>query len=265
MRRRRRTKTVPGVLPRIGRLLQHPQGLIAVVLLITGGAWVWHAAVQSDAFHVTTVLAPPESTLKIPQGVVGQNLWTVNVRGLAQELHQQEPALKQVRVTRLVPNTLKVEVIPRIPMAQLRLARGKSAGEWYAVDREGYLFSEAGSTPWDGLITLRGLESSRDGKAALKPGQLNANPRLLTALRVAERLRNASALGGHRLAAIDVSDPTQVTFVIDDEMEIRCGTEEELDQHLERLRMALQAVTRQQVAVHYIDVRFPDPVIGPRT
>lgn len=272
MSRTRRRKIV-GVIPRLGvvigrgasALLAHPQPLIVMVATLACAVGLWQAAIRSEAFRVTAVALPPESVLKVPPDVIGQNLWTVNVRALAQALHEQQPALKRVRVIRVLPNTVQVDITERTPVAQLRVGRATSTGEWHMVDGEGYVFAQSSPTLQERLVVFEGVESPREGRTSLKPGAMNTHPRLLTALRVAERLRGASALIGHRLSAIDVGDPNQLTFLIDEDVEIRCGGEDELEPQLERLRSALRLVSRQQVGVRYIDVRFTDPVIGPRT
>jgi hypothetical protein len=64
---------------------------------------------------------------------------------------------------------------------------------------------------------------------------------------------------------VDVSDPQQVSLVIDDDLDIRCGSDQALDLHLARLQAVLRMVARQKLPIRYIDVRFPEPVIGPRT
>ena len=270
---RRRRRTVVGLIPRlwktagrvVKRFLAHPQPVMAFVAVVGCGVWLWQAAIQSDAFRVTAIVLPADSALKVPSDFIGQNLWTVDVQALAEALHRQQPALKRVRVIRVLPNTLQVECAERIPVAQLRAARSKSPGEWHAVDGDGYLFAEGRPMPWEKLVAIQGVENPRDAHPALKLGQLNTHPRLVAALRLAERLRRASALTGHQVTTIDVGDSNQLTFVIDEDVEIRCGGEDELNQQLERLRSALQLVARQQLLVRYIDVRFADPVIGPRT
>ena len=269
----KRRRKVVGLLPRLGRalgrgikqLVLHPQSVIAVAVAIACGVWLWQAAIQSDAFRVSAVLLPAGSSLKVPPDVMGQNLWRVDVQALANALHEQQPALKRVRVIRALPNTLQVELAERRPIAQLRAVRSKSPAEWHAVDGEGYVFTEGRSAPWETLIVIQGVESPRDAGAKLETGRLNTHPRLVKALRLAERLRQAPALAGHHLTTIDVGDPHQLTFLIDEDVEIRCGGEDELHQQLERLRSALQLVSRKKLMVRYIDVRFTDPVIGPRT
>lgn len=261
MTKRRRTR--PGLLPRtwaavwagIRRCLWHPQLLVGAGMAAVGGA-CWFGASRSEAFRVTDVQLPLHSTLKIPASVIGQNLWAVNLDALANGLKTQQPFLKRVRVIRLAPNTLRVETVERTPAAQVRVG-----AQWYPVDPDGFIVAKAGPVPWDALIMLKGVDSSR---TPLKPGRENANDRLLLALRMAEQLRRSPVLIGRRVTAVDVGNPAQLTFVLDEDVEIRCGEEGALSQHLDRLRAVLYRVSRHQLAVRAIDVRFKDPVVSPR-
>ena len=64
---------------------------------------------------------------------------------------------------------------------------------------------------------------------------------------------------------VNVSDPQQIRFLMEGDTEVRCGTEAELEAHLQRLRTALKAIARQSLDAQYIDVRFHEPVVHPRT
>ena len=237
--------------------LAHPQPLVACGIVVAGVLALWGFATHSEAFRITDVRMPANSPLKVPaSSLIGRNLWTVDLKALATALHAQQPHLKRVRVLRLLPNTLQIDVVERIPVAQVRL------GGWYAVDREGFILPQASPTPSEKLVILKGVESPQ---APLKAGHRNSSERLLRALRLVERLSDSRALVGRRLTHVDVADPRQLSFVIDEAIDIRCGREEELSTHLQRLRTVLQRVARRSLDIRYIDVRFKDPVIGPRT
>ena len=236
-------------------LITHPSWLAA--LAITGGLAyaTWTTMLVSPAFRVTTVQLPPESSLRVPDDVIGENLWRVDVASLSRLLHAQQPQLKQVRVTRVPPSTLRIDIRERLPMAQVQV------GDWHPIDDEGFVLPSRSSVPLDGLVILKGVS---DAKSPLKVGRAHDGERLQRALRVAHLLAGSLLLRGARVLSIDVGDPAQLRFTLDGDIEIRCGSEPELAMQLKRLRAALESVWQHQVAVRYIDVRFPDPVIGPR-
>ena len=260
-----RRRGIPGAIPRLGRallrgarwVLRHPQPLVACGLMAAGMLAMWGFATRSEAFRISDVQLSAHSTLKVPTAsLIGRNLWAVDLTALASSLHAQQPFLEHVRVTRLVPNTLQIEVVERAPVAQVHL------GGWHSVDREGFILPQARPAPSEKLVILKGAESPT---APLKAGRENTGERLLHALRLVERLTHSPVLTGHRVTQLDVADPKQLVFVIDEEVEIRCGSEEELSTHLARLRAVLQRVSHHPLDIRYIDLRFKDPVIGPRT
>lgn len=260
-----RRRTIRGVLPWLASTLwrgvrwtvMHPRGLIALGVVLACGWTAWRSITTSDAFRITDVRMPAESHLSVPvSSVKGRNLWTVDLKALEANLKAQRPHLKRVRVIRLLPSTLQVEVVERVPVAQLFL------GGWHPVDADGYILPQTGSVPLEQLVLLKGIDSP---KQPLKVGQANANERLSRALQIAEQLRRSPLLAGHRLTTVDVANPAQLTFVIDEDVEIRCGDDTQLASHLRRLRAVLRQVAKHGLEVRYIDLRFPDPVIGPRT
>ena len=263
MARRRRSKPSPGAVFRVAGwtvraiwwMATHPQPLVLVLVL--GGLVFgsWRLVLASDAFLVNDIRVPREVTVEIPD-VRGQNLWLVDLESLARAVHAKQPELKWVRTVRVPPSTVAIDARARQPIGQVQLL------QWHPVDDEGFVFGTPSKEPAADLVMLKGVA---DPKAPLKPGQTNASERLQTAVQLARHVAVSNALGGHRLTALDVGDPRQLNFTLDGDLEIRCGTLEQLDAQLARLRDVLQRVAGQAFAIRYIDVRFPEPVIGPRT
>jgi cell division septal protein FtsQ len=256
-KRRRMTGAVPWLIraTKAGGwwALRHPQPLLALaaVSLVLWG--LWNHLGCSDAFRITQISLPMNSTLQPPDSLIGANLLAVDIRYVSDTLREQQPWLKDVRVTRQLPSTLRIDAIPRTPAAQVRLDR------WYSVDADGFVFPEGSVEPSATLVKLGGIE-----RGAVRAGRESRDERLRLGLRVITTLRRAPALISRRLTEVNVADPQQIRFLLDGDTEIRCGSEAELDAHLQRLRAALREVSRQSLQVRYIDVRFQEPVIGPR-
>jgi cell division septal protein FtsQ len=264
MGKRVRRRRVRGFLPRLGRglaalgrwLIRHPQATL-VLLLLTGMAWsVWSYVHHAASFRIVRVELPPQSSLQLPDRLIGVNLWQLDIHALAEDLKRQQPWLKDVRVIRQLPNSLRIEVIERRPIAQVQLDR------WYPVDGEGFVLPRGQAQASPEVVRLVGAQSSN---APLKAGRLTSSEPLQLALRVLQTVQRSRALTARRLQAIDVSNPQQISFVIDGGTEIRCGSEAELDAHLRRLRTALQMIAKQRLEARYIDVRFQEPIVSPRT
>lgn len=255
---------MPGVLPRAGRLIargavwcmRHPQPFLLALMLAGGGVGIVRIATQSELFRVTQIERPAEVELSVPDSLIGQNLWAIDLAALAQELRSQDARLTQVRVIRRLPNTLVIDAQSRLPVAQVKLT------QWHAVDAEGFVFPDSRAKPFDELVRLEGLIGSSQ---RLRVGQANTDEHLRLALRLMAQLQRAPVFAEHRLTAIDVGNPNQLIVTIDDGIEVRCGNEAELPAQLARLDEVLERVTKHDLAVRYIDVRFAEPVVGPKT
>jgi hypothetical protein len=129
------------------------------------------------------------------------------------------------------------------------------------VDRRGFGLPEGSAEPAERLAQVIGLEQVGH---PVRPGKDNADERLQLALRVLDTLRRTHAPLARRLTQVNVADTQGLRFLLDGQTEIRCGSEAELDADFARLRAALNVIARQSFEVGYIDVRFQEPVIGPR-
>ena len=272
---RKRRQRIIGIVPRVGRAfaagarsaIRHPQLLILSGVLLMAGWALWDHARRTDAFRITQILLPSDSSLTLQEPILNTNLWDLDIQALAAELKRQQPWLKEVRVIRQLPNAVKVEAIPRIPVAQVRLTPPVGGtGRWHPVDPEGFLLPPGSPAASEDLVRFSGSGS------ALSVGKANTDERLLLALRILQKLRRSPVFVSRRLTEINVADPQQIRFVVDlpagqagGELEVRCGSEPELDAHLARLRASLRAVSQQSMPVRYIDLRFKEPVVGPRT
>ena len=264
-RRRRLVGLVPrlmaGVAAWVRWMVTHPQLPLAVGILGAAFAGLWGYAQRADAFRIAHVEVSVPSSLKLREPLVGRNLWELDLQALAGELERQQPWLKEVRVVRQLPDTLRIDPIPRTPIAQVRLDR------WYPVDREGFILPEGDPESAGMLVRLVGFE--RAG-VALRVGNANGDERMKLALRVLGILRRSPATVAKRITEVSVADPRQIRFVIGsgataEEIEVRCGSETELEVNLKRLQAVLRVIAKQSLAVQYIDLRFQEPVVSPRT
>lgn len=261
MKRRQRTRRLVGLVPSLWRggvavgrwVARRPQPFLLAAGLTAGSVWGWGYLQRADAFRIARIALPADASLKVPASVLGENLWRVDLGALAERLHQQQPSLKEVRVIRQLPNTLRVEPVKRQPVAQLRLER------WYPVDREGFILPEPTAEPSERLVRITGFERA----GGLRADRDNADERLQLALRVLTLLRRSPVVMARHLTELNVAEPQQIRFTLGEAVEVRCGSETELSAHLERLQAALKVLAKRPLAAQYIDVRFPEPVIAP--
>ncbi len=261
VRPRKSSRRVRGVVPRLGDGLRavgvwavrNPQTFLAAAVAVFVAWTLWGFAQRTAAFQVATVELPSQPALTLKAPLIGTNLWQVDLAAVAAELKRQQPSLKAVRVIRQLPDSIRIEAIPRVPVAQVRLDR------WYPVDREGFILPAGQVGPEEGRIRIVGVDR------AVKAGQDSSDERLRLGLRVIRLLQHSWPQLGRRLTEVNVADPQTIRFVLDDDMEVRCGSEADLDTHLRRLRSTLRTIAKQQLPVQYIDMRFQEPVVAPRS
>jgi cell division septal protein FtsQ len=72
----------------------------------------------------------------------GTNLFGFNIRKLREEFLARAPSYRSIRITRQLPDTLTIDVVPRVALARVVLGWRNEV----VADREGAVFSMAGST-----------------------------------------------------------------------------------------------------------------------
>jgi cell division septal protein FtsQ len=235
----------------LGRaILRHPSTLTLCAVLGLSAWAVWAHGGQAEMFRIVEVQLPAQSSLTVREPLIGEPIWSVDLHALAAALHAQQPWLKEVRVIRRLPNTLRIHTVERLPVAQVQM------GGWHAIDREGFILPQASATPIEGLVRLGGMGVRRAGDAS-QPSALQRGLRLRALL-----YRHAPTVA-RRITDINVADEQAIRLMLDGAIEVRCGSEAEFTMHLTRLEAALQTMANQPMAIRYIDVRFSEPVIGP--
>src|SRR4030042_205302 len=65
----------------------------------------------------------------------GRNIFDIDIASLASRIKHNYPVIKEVAVNRVLPNKLRITVVPRMPVAKI-----KSYG-YFPIDREGMVLS----------------------------------------------------------------------------------------------------------------------------
>lgn len=244
-----------GLLTLVGRLAlaQWPLTLLAV-LLVAGGWGAWSYAHEAPEFLLREVRVPVVPPMRLPEGLEGRNIFTVNLKTLRQSIVQLNPQVRQVRVLRILPSALMVEAVERRPVAQVHLNR------YYGVDLDGFVEAQGQPQPYPLLPVLEGVE---EHGADIVPGRRNDIERLLTALGCLNQFQSSAALQGHHVTMVDVADPEGMVFMLDGAVEVRLGSAQQLEQKLRRLQAVLRTVEVKRLRPSYLDLRFDDPIIGP--
>ncbi len=217
-------------------------------------------AVNSPAFQLEEVRILNIGTISQAEAFAfcglnrGENLVGLDLGSVQQVIKRTHPEFKEVRVRRVLPSRIEIVLKRRTPIAQVALSR------FVQIDKDFVILPGSSPTPFRNLVIIEGSTSPRDGALI---GQRLADPAMQKAIRLAEAVRRSNVLGRHQLTKVNISDPRNIAFFVDGDIEIRIGGNHFLER-LKILDQTLKSVELDASKVRYIDLRFDDVVIGPR-
>ncbi len=181
----------------------------------------------------------------------GRNIFSVDIGALAGGIARRYPDAKSVVARRKLPNTLKISIVLRRPIALV------SDDKYYPVDSEGVILPNADASAWQKLPVITGVNVRESDKAG---GVCGSRP-LSIALGLIIELSRARILSEYSITAIDVTDPKNAAFFFEDGLEVKIG-HESFRERLQRLSQTLKNPRLILSRIKYIDLRFKDIVIG---
>lgn len=181
-------------------------------------------------------------------GLSGQNILRVDFADYRQKL-MDSPWVADAMMWRVLPSTVGVQIVERVPMAVARLGQ-----QLFLVDDRGVIIDEFGPQYQDfDLPLVDGLvrPPSSGGQAAANAAGVALTERFLEALRPQPDLR-------HRVSQIDVSDTHDVVALLNDSPTLlHLGD----TRFVERIKMYLDlapTLAQQFKEVDSVDLRFDE-------
>ncbi|MEZ5319395.1 MAG: FtsQ-type POTRA domain-containing protein [Vicinamibacterales bacterium] len=255
-RRFKRADVRPGRRRQIG-LMALRVARYGVPALVGLAAFVWAAGrvLDADALHVRHVVVQGNVRLAaadleaLVTTLRGQSIFRVDLEASRQQV-LASPWVADVRMSRVLPATVRVEVVEREPMAVARLGR-----QLYLVDPAGVIIDEYGpeyaafDLPIvDGLMT----RPMRDAPV-VDPARARLTGSFLASLDGHPELRE-------RISQVDVSDPHDVAALLtDDPAWLHLGDEDFPDRLAGYLELA-PSLRERMPDLDYVDLRFGDNV-----
>jgi len=187
----------------------------------------------------------------------GTNIFFMDLEDLKERIEGAHPEFKRVVIRRLLPNRLIVQANLRRALAQIRSDR------YYPVDKEGVLLPDVKNFPEPTLpiITGIGRRLARIQTARFSDFQ---KEKLDNALILIAKIQGIKELSGYRLKVVDATDPGNLSFFFkESKVEIKIGNSD-FDDRLKSLTIVLDQIGQDMDNFRYIDLRFEDPIIGPR-
>ncbi len=181
----------------------------------------------------------------------GRNIFGIDIDSLSSQIKRDIPTIKHAIVKRVLPNKLEIDIIPRIPIAKI-----KSHG-YFPIDRTGMVLSPEIKT--GKLPIIIGFSIWLNPKVGTKL----ENPQVRNAFLLIDALEENAVLSDYAVSAIDVSNYKNLSFYLENGIEVKIGSEDFLDR-LNRLKTTFAKPELDKENIKYIDLRFKDVVIGPK-
>lgn len=233
----------------------------ALFLFLLGGI-LWYAYLfytTSDYFAIKKVLiSGDDSTSRVNYNdigkmVYGKNIFKLDMAKIAKYMLWNYRELKAIQIRRVFPDSILVIAVLRAPVAQIRGDR------YYFIDDEYIVLSDVKDSPDKRLPIISGININLLDAAGKK---INSKS-LRQALILFKFIKESGILNNHILQEINVGNRKNMSFILDDGMEIRIGYED-YTERLDSLKEILADPKIWPSDISYIDLRFGEPVIGPK-
>lgn len=191
------------------------------------------------------------------EAIVGTNIFFTDLKALKEKIEVAHPEFKDIVIRRLLPNKLIVQGNLRKAIAQIRSDR------YYLVDEEGVLLPDVKNFPDPDLPIIAGIGINLARISTSKFSNFERE-KINKALGLIIEMSANEDLSGYRLKLVDIVDPGNVSFFFESaNVEIKIGNSDF------RNRLALLSTLLDQIGsdidkFKYIDLRFEDPILGPR-
>ncbi|MDP3789030.1 MAG: cell division protein FtsQ/DivIB, partial [Candidatus Omnitrophota bacterium] len=184
---------------------------------------------------------------------VGKNIFRVNLRAIEQHMLNNYHELRSLEIKRSFPDAITVAAVLRKPVAQLAHER------YYPIDGECVVLSGVTDLPDKRLPVISGINVNLPKSI----GKRINSQSLRQALILFKFIKESGILKNHILGEINAGNMKGMSFVLDGNMEVRIGYED-YTVRLKNLKAILADPKIWPSDIGYIDLRFGEPVIGPK-
>lgn len=256
--------------PAPGRNLKGVFKFIFWTILVAGiGAGVvafQYMFVDSDLFNVKGVDVRFYDGKKISRragfagiedkDVLGANIFLVDLKSFKERIENAHPELRDVVVGRALPDKLIVQARQRRAVAQIYGDR------LYFIDKDGVLLPYIKNPAEESVPLISGIRLISPFR-----GGVAQKEKIGKALSLISALSQNKKLSKYRIKTIDMADSRNISFFLNasdaEKVEIKIG-DSEFAKRLDVLATILEQLSQDIEKVKYIDLRFEDPIVGPR-
>jgi cell division septal protein FtsQ len=256
-RRFRRPDIRPGTRKKIGQLAWRLGRAFAVIgITVAVGTWAARALLESSLLNVRNIVVHGNTRLttaeveSLLEGIKSERILSIDFEAYRKRV-LDSPWVADVSMRRILPSTVELRLVERVPMAVARLGP-----QLYLVDHAGVIMDEFGPEYRDfDLPIVDGLVRtvSRAAPPVAEAARVQLTGRFLDALDARPDFRR-------RISQVDVSNAHDLVVILDgDPAALHLGEA----QFVERLKTYFeisQTLHDQFSGVEYVDLRFDERV-----
>jgi len=191
------------------------------------------------------------------ESVLGRNVFLVDLKSFKESIEEDHPELRDIIVRRVLPDRLVIQARQRRAVARVYGDRP------HFIDKDGvslpYPGNASGGENVPLILGIRATSPSISGAAQKE--------KIGNALLLIDTLSQNQKLSRYRIKTIDMTDNRNISFFLSakdaEKVEIKIG-DGGFDKRLDVLATVLDQLGRDIEKVKYIDLRFEDPIVGPR-
>lgn len=185
----------------------------------------------------------------------GKNIFSIDLKKESEFISELYPSYSKVRLIRVLPDRLFVDFTRRRPLAYVKLFR------YFCVDEDQMLFDVPAQLDDPQLPLITGLESKIFGP---KSGRRYQVRELALATQIIREVNANPVLKDVRVKVVNVAQAADASFFIGDSLEVKIG-QEEIKNRVAILGTLLAQSKKELRDIHYVDLRFKEPVIKFKT
>ena len=195
---------------------------------------------------------------RIKESIQDKNIFKIDLKELSRRIIAQHPEILEAEVRRLLPNKIIINLKRRIPFARIESARYPY--KIFFVDKEGFVLTDIEPTSFNELPLIVGINTKL---ARIREGKQSESVQLTKALSLLKEIATRKAAADYEIAKIDVTSYKNISFFIDEGIEVRIGAGD-FERRLILLERTFSKLKANGYQPKYIDLRFGDPIIGTR-
>jgi hypothetical protein len=247
-----------------------PVVIVLIILLASSFilGYIWRILSTSDYFRVKDIVSKEALSIDLSY-LKGKNVFQLNLPQEAENIVGGCPDCARIRLARILPDRIFVELIRRKPIAFVKLYR------YFAVDEDGFIFQSSLQPDDAGLAVITGLETKLFGP---KPGKKYESRELYAALLILKEAAKSRLLNNFKIQKLNVAGLDNITVEIPipqaavtsyadwkapqekEFLEIKFGQGNIRDKVVIMAGLVNQE-KRNLGSIKYIDLRFNEPVI----